>query len=332
MSTKPDLKSHDDDDDNDDDNGDDDDRLISNEEKRFLEMTQNKDKNKTVYTNSDSGINNDIECNNNSSCNNVDEIIEIEASTSDTTLSHLFPTLSESPLKLKTESINNFYTDESSEILSTLKDNLSESRIPAPEKVEPLKCSISQSSLSDVTENSSKQPSVDNITLDVNRQCQSLPLSAFATRAGVIYEGWLEKTSSITGLWLKRYYVLSESASEFCVLRVYGKAVKTAYGLIPINLKTIIPISCVQSVISSAAHKGKELKVTIQHEYGRSNGYCNVSDVGSINSDDVRSYSSGKIKCLTLKAPDAQSRLLWVTFINNALDALHEALNDRLEL
>ena len=284
-----------------------------------------------------------IEYNDNNS-SNIDEIINVEASIPDTTFSQLFPTISESPLKLKSESFNNFSTDDqsitkdecfnnfSTDDQSITKDNVSESIIPVPE-IEPLKRSTSQSSLSDVTEYSSKQPSVDNIISDVNRHFQPPPLSAFATKAGVIYEGWLEKTSSITGLWLKRYYVLSESASEFCVLRVYSKAIKTAYGTVPINLKTIIPISCIQSVISTAAHKGKELKITIQPESGKlANGYCNISDAGSINSDDVRSYSLGKIKCLTLKAPDAQSRLLWVTFIGNALDALHEAINDRLEL
>lgn len=237
---------------------------------------------------------------------------------------NLLPTISESPLKK--EVVNNSQSP-LSEILST---NVYESILETP----PLKRSISQSSLSDVSENSYKQLFDDNTGMELNRLYQPPPLSPFAIKSGVIFEGWLEKTSTITGLWLKRYYVLSESSLEFCVLRVYGKAIKTKWGIAPINLKTIIPISCVQSVVSSAAYKGKELKITIQSETGRiakEHSYCNVSDAGSINSDDVRTSGIGKIKCISLKAPDAQSRLLWVTFIQNALDALHKAMYDRLE-
>lgn len=236
----------------------------------------------------------------------------------------LFPTIKESPSK---KEVVNDSQSPSSELLSPI---VYESILDTP----PLKRSISQSSLSDVSENSSKQLFDNNTGMELKILYQPPPLSPFAIKSGVIFEGWLEKTSTITGLWLKRYYVLSESNLEFCVLRVYGKAIKTKWGIAPINLKTIIPISCVQSVVSSAAYKGKELKITIQSETGRiakEHSYCNVSDAGSINSDDVRTSGMGKIKCISLKAPDAQSRLLWVTFIQNALDALHKAMYDRLE-
>ena len=265
--------------------------------------------------------------------------IEIDLHASDSTFSHLhslFPTISDSPSKK--DASRNFDADQSAEVQST-NGNISSSGILETKSAEPtlsLKHSISQSSfVSDVTENSYKRSFGDSVALELSKLCQPSPLSPFAIKAGVIYEGWLEKTSSITGLWLKRYYVLSESNSEFCVLRVYGKAINTKWGMAPINLKTVIPISCVQSVTSSAAHKGKELKLTVFQESGRvakEHGYCNISDAGSINSDDIRNNGVGKTKCMSLKAPDAQSRLLWVTFIQSALDALHEAIHDRLEL
>ena len=74
------------------------------------------------------------------------------------------------------------------------------------------------------------------------------PLSEYALHTGVIIEGWLQKKSDRTRLWQRRYFVLSESSTEFCVLRIYYKAVESSWGTLPLKLKAAIPLSAIQMV------------------------------------------------------------------------------------
>ena len=74
------------------------------------------------------------------------------------------------------------------------------------------------------------------------------PLSEYAQHTGVIIEGWLQKKSDRTRLWQRRYFVLSESSTEFCVLRIYYKAVESSWGTLPLKLKAAIPLSAIQMV------------------------------------------------------------------------------------
>lgn len=58
----------------------------------------------------------------------------------------------------------------------------------------------------------------------------------------------------------QRYFVLSESTTAFCVLRIYYKNIESSWGTIPLNLKSEIPVS---SVVSVAA-VGSKIKKGIQ--------------------------------------------------------------------
>lgn len=47
--------------------------------------------------------------------------------------------------------------------------------------------------------------------------------------------------------------MLSESSSEFCVLRIYYKVVESCWGPVPLKKKSSIPIAAVKSVSSVSA-------------------------------------------------------------------------------
>ena len=66
--------------------------------------------------------------------------------------------------------------------------------------------------------------------------------------------------SFIVLLFLQRYFVLSESSTCFCVLRIYTKCVTTAWGPVPIGLRTSIPIFAIEAVaaVPTVASKGTE--------------------------------------------------------------------------
>ena len=58
----------------------------------------------------------------------------------------------------------------------------------------------------------------------------------------------------------QRYFVLAESSTEFCVLRIYYKVVESSWGTIPLKKKSSIPIGTVRSVapISTKIKQGEE--------------------------------------------------------------------------
>jgi archaellum component FlaF (FlaF/FlaG flagellin family) len=158
-------------------------------------------------------------------------------------------------------------------------------------------------------------------------------LSKLAMESGVILEGWLEKKSATTGMWLKRYYVFSESETDFAVLRIYKSAVKSLWGDVPTKLKGIIPVSAIASidVVATKSAKGREFTI-VTHKTshsstskyssmflsGGSNFFDNGSDKGSVASE------TGNGKSLVLRAPDAVTRLTWETYINGAMKLLTE--------
>jgi hypothetical protein len=148
------------------------------------------------------------------------------------------------------------------------------------------------------------------------------PLSPYAQRTGVIIEGWMDKKSDRTRLWQRRYFVLSESATEFCTLRIFYKAVETTYGTVPFKLKASIPISAIQTVRFNASkiRKGKQFKVV----FNRSNkvvggGGTLTSGYMSAQSSDAGDSDREEEKTMSLKAETVQERLLWVALLEHAL-------------
>jgi hypothetical protein len=57
---------------------------------------------------------------------------------------------------------------------------------------------------------------------------------------------------------IQRYFVLAESATCFCVLRIFSRAVATAWGSVAVGLRASIPIHAIESVdtVSNPAAKG----------------------------------------------------------------------------
>lgn len=78
------------------------------------------------------------------------------------------------------------------------------------------------------------------------------PLSAYAEQTGTILEGWLDKKSK-TGLWQRRYFVLAESRTHFCVLKIYQRAIPAAWGDAPIQLKSTIPVVAINAIRTATA-------------------------------------------------------------------------------
>jgi hypothetical protein len=58
----------------------------------------------------------------------------------------------------------------------------------------------------------------------------------------------------------QRYFVLAESTTCFCVLRIFSRAVVTAWGTAPVGLHASIPIYSMESVeaLSLPAAKGTQ--------------------------------------------------------------------------
>jgi hypothetical protein len=75
-------------------------------------------------------------------------------------------------------------------------------------------------------------------------------LTEIAQATGVILEGFLYKksTKNFINRWKKRYFVLRESPFAFCELCIYGSAVPSAWGMVPLTLKARIPILDVSQV------------------------------------------------------------------------------------
>mmetsp|Transcript_21229 Transcript_21229/g.35978 ORF Transcript_21229/g.35978 Transcript_21229/m.35978 type:complete len:218 (+) Transcript_21229:3-656(+) len=178
-------------------------------------------------------------------------------------------------------------------------------------------------------------------------------LSAYAVESGVILEGWLNKKShGFLGQWQKRYFVLAESTTCFCVLRVFGKVVETAWGTVPLGLKASVPIHAMESIQSSnaVASHGREFVIKFcprppsgsgsgvagatttssnggnalmssvstaaSIQSARSHGIAGVSsETGSVTSE----IFGHDTKQMTLQAEDGETRLLWVTLLNRAL-------------
>lgn len=95
-----------------------------------------------------------------------------------------------------------------------------------------------------------KEPSQDEEVAGVSPSTSYLPppQTELGAVMGVVLEGWLEKKSSITGLFQKRYVVLafgkashmrgglSSAGEDFMELRIFKRAVESAWGNAPIEV------------------------------------------------------------------------------------------------
>lgn len=150
------------------------------------------------------------------------------------------------------------------------------------------------------------------------------PLSDLALASGIILEGYIEKKSSLTGMWLMRYYTLCESTSQFCVLKIFGHAKKSSWGVIPLDLKIILPIRLIDSIDTPSDSKsmGREFAITYQLTSDVNMRFTHSSALSSKSDSEPKAKGwpwNNKTKTLRLRAQDPQSRLLWTTVLSRCL-------------
>lgn len=123
---------------------------------------------------------------------------------------------------------------------------------------------------------------------------------------------------------MQRYFVLSESTTCFCVLRIFSHAVTAAWGPVAVGLKASIPIFSIEAVetVPAPAAKGKEFTIKFCPRVskqslgvsssrnaasgGSEGGDGEGSDAGSEFSDTM--FGTGGTKVTTLLAEDAEVR------------------------
>jgi hypothetical protein len=170
--------------------------------------------------------------------------------------------------------------------------------------------------------------SSERFPLDFSANFQPSPLSLYAERTGYINEGWIEKRSSQTGLWLKRYLVLAECRDHVCILMQFSRAVETVWGMIPLDLRKVIPISNIINVDVST--KPTHFSITEVGATARNTSTGDLlkttdsqtseiySDGSSVNSDSAVSENSAGQRILKLRSSSPEERLCWITLIQKA--------------
>lgn len=148
------------------------------------------------------------------------------------------------------------------------------------------------------------------------------PLSSFAQESGIILEGWLEKQSK-SGLWLKRYFVLAESKTEYCMLRMYKKSYKCAWGEVGAQLKAAFPIVAFEKI---------ESKIAIDPAASKREFFMVAGDVSPFHLNEHEETDSfhqmsplADSRQLLLRAESGAGRLLWVTFLRRAREMALDA-------
>lgn len=65
----------------------------------------------------------------------------------------------------------------------------------------------------------------------------------------------------------QKYYVLSECDAEFCVLKVFKRATASSWGTMHMGLKSVIPISAIESVrvVNVKASTGKAVDLRTEN-------------------------------------------------------------------
>jgi hypothetical protein len=147
--------------------------------------------------------------------------------------------------------------------------------------------------------------------------------------------------------------VLSESSTDFCVLKCFSKATPSAWGMVCTQISSCIPIFAVEGMklITKKAARGKEFTIavsvstnskkdgeyqthrktppTLLHSPHTPSVQSRVPTQAPSQLSDSHSESSDfaqddKTKVIHLRAADPQIRLLWMTMISRALEAAYE--------
>jgi hypothetical protein len=155
----------------------------------------------------------------------------------------------------------------------------------------------------------------EEIVPELSENFMPPPLSEFAIGCGVVFEGWLEKRSK-SGIWQRRWFVLAESRTEFCVLRIYSSCMKTAWGEVGIRLKAAIPVVALERIESRTARdptaSGREFLLV-------------VADCSHFRDESAPTSTQQVVLAesteLYLRADESASRLMWIYFLRQAREA-----------
>lgn len=115
----------------------------------------------------------------------------------------------------------------------------------------------------------------------------------------------------------QRYFVLCESSQEFCVLKCFSKAVESAWGMIPLQLRTVIPASSIASVKTSTKKSSKGIFLSFSLLYsllslsGRQFSILTTLDSSGAYSHFESQIDSAVTKTIRFRANDPQVLLLF---------------------
>ncbi len=134
-----------------------------------------------------------------------------------------------------------------------------------------------------------------------------------SNKLGIILESFLYKFApdSVKGVrWHKRYFVLYASS---CELRYYKSCVNSAWGIIPLEERGVIPLRLVKgiSIPTKAKWKGTRFDITVLH-----NGEGKYPGIGI---PPGREQDFSTTKSYKFQAESAQQRMLWVSVIESLM-------------
>ena len=134
-----------------------------------------------------------------------------------------------------------------------------------------------------------------------------------STKQGIILEGVLQKYSpeSVAGRrWHIRYFALYATT---CELRYYRKSIESSWGNIPIGERGCIPLRLITRIDFPSTNKWKGCRFDLVVRYKGEGRYPGIL---------IRPGHESNVfttKTFKLKAPDPQTRLLWVTVIESLM-------------
>lgn len=160
------------------------------------------------------------------------------------------------------------------------------------------------------------------VTVELSENFRPPPLSDFALRSGIIFEGWLEKRSR-SGIWQRRFCVLAESQTEFCVLRVFGKSNKTSWGEVGSLPKAAIAVITIEKIetmtASDATASGREFTLHVSDCTHFVQDELAVTSTASSSASVTETAGGlGESREICFRADSGAGRLMWVTFIRRA--------------
>jgi len=186
------------------------------------------------------------------------------------------------------------------------------------------------------------------------------PPTELGAEMHVILEGFLEKKSTVTGMYQKRYFVLafgsilsnamplSRGHTSRIELRIFKKYIESAWGTVPIGLTRVIDIESIEEVTALPNKKKIDTIFTIRERLktatsasrellksndrpvdqsldGKDENVINVERQDSMDSACSDHQWTGKNRVTTLRATDPEARLLWINTLRKSMGIVNRS-------